>query len=301
MPDSPLDDARSRDPRDLRRVGLTEYRIDDLAREAGVSVRNVRVYQDRGLLPPPRKVGRTGWYDESHLARLQMISRMLDRGYTFVTISELLTAAQYGLRVEDVLGTEDPDGAANVDHPARLTRDEIDTMFDGRISDDDLTRAEALDVFSRDGDGYRIENPALVRAAKVLFDAGLALPDILSRTERVHQDLASVSQQFVRLVVDRFVPGGADPFTLDPSELSAMADLITTLRPLASRAVQALFSETMDAEIVHAMEKALSGDAATALSGDAATEDSGDAATADTDDSDGNGASTSSSSRTGDR
>jgi hypothetical protein len=57
----------------------------------------------------------------------------------------------------------------------------------------------------------------------------------------------------------------------------------------------------MDAEIVHAMEKALSGDAATALSGDAATEDSGDAATADTDDSDGNGASTSSSSRTGDR
>ena len=92
------------------RVPVTEYRIDDLAREAGVSVRNVRVYQDRGLLPPPRKVGRTGWYDESHLARLQMISRMLDRGYTFVTISELLTAAQYGLRVEDVLGTEDPDG-----------------------------------------------------------------------------------------------------------------------------------------------------------------------------------------------
>ncbi|WP_197074767.1 MerR family transcriptional regulator [Rhodococcus sp. MEB064] len=238
---------------------VTEYRIDDLAREAGVSVRNVRVYQDRGLLPPPRKVGRTGWYDESHLARLQMISRMLDRGYTFVTISELLTAAQYGLRVEDVLGTEDPDGAATVDRSVYLSRSDIDAMFDGRITDVELGRAQKLDVFTAEGDGFRVANPALVRAAKVLFDAGLALTDILDRTERVHSDLTSVSKQFVRLVVDRFVPGGADPFLLEPSELSAMADLITTLRPLAAQAVQALFTEAMDAEIVHAMETALDG------------------------------------------
>ncbi|MGZ6833811.1 MAG: MerR family transcriptional regulator, partial [Mycobacteriaceae bacterium] len=68
---------------------MTEYRIDDLARLAGTTVRNVRVYQDRGLLPGPRKQGRTGWYSESHLARLKLIGRLLDRGYTFATIGEL--------------------------------------------------------------------------------------------------------------------------------------------------------------------------------------------------------------------
>ena len=86
---------------------MTEYRIDDLAREGGTTVRNVRVYQDRGLLPPPRRQGRTGWYSEAHLARLQLITRLLERGYTFATIGELLAASERYLRVEDVLGLGD--------------------------------------------------------------------------------------------------------------------------------------------------------------------------------------------------
>ena len=76
---------------------MAEYRINDLAEASGVSVRNIRVYQDRGLLPPPAIRGRTGWYSDEHLVRLNLISRMLERGYTFATISELLHAAHYGI------------------------------------------------------------------------------------------------------------------------------------------------------------------------------------------------------------
>ena len=49
--------------------GERELRIDDLAREAGTTVRNVRAYQDRGLLAPPRREGRVAWYGEGHLVR----------------------------------------------------------------------------------------------------------------------------------------------------------------------------------------------------------------------------------------
>ena len=73
---------------------MAEYRINDLADASGVSVRNIRVYQDRGLLPAPTIRGRTGWYSDEHLVRLNLISRMLERGYTFATISELLHAAR---------------------------------------------------------------------------------------------------------------------------------------------------------------------------------------------------------------
>jgi DNA-binding transcriptional MerR regulator len=237
---------------------MAEYRIDDLAREAGVSVRNVRVYQDRGLLPPPRKVGRTGYYDDSHLARLKLIGRMLDRGYTFVTIGELLNAAQYGLRIEDVLETEDPDGPATRLHrTAHLSRSEVADMFDGKIDDADIERGIALGAFSRDGDELTVQNPALLDAAKVLFDVGLSVSDVLDRTERVRDDLTSVAQQFVRLVVERYLPGGGDPFSLEPSELSRMAELILALRPLASQTVQSLFTDAMDEQITHAMEAAL--------------------------------------------
>ncbi|MDT7598572.1 MAG: hypothetical protein QOK26_649, partial [Pseudonocardiales bacterium] len=44
---------------------MAEYRIDELARFAGTTSRNVRAYQERGLLPPPRKEGRVGIYTET--------------------------------------------------------------------------------------------------------------------------------------------------------------------------------------------------------------------------------------------
>ena len=55
---------------------MTEYRLDELARAAGVASTTVRLYRSRGLLPPPRLEGRTGWYDDAHLSRLCLIARL---------------------------------------------------------------------------------------------------------------------------------------------------------------------------------------------------------------------------------
>ena len=63
---------------------MAEYRIDDLARASGVLVRNVRYYQDSGMLPQPRRRGRVASYSDAHLARL----RLLNRGYTAANIVE---------------------------------------------------------------------------------------------------------------------------------------------------------------------------------------------------------------------
>lgn len=63
-----------------------EYRINDLARESAIPVRNIRLYQERRILPPPVRRGRVGWYSEAHLARLRLIARLLDRGYSLAHI-----------------------------------------------------------------------------------------------------------------------------------------------------------------------------------------------------------------------
>ena len=73
-----------------------EFTIDELAREASSTVRNVRAYQDRGLLPPPEKRGRTGIYTDVHLARLKIIGALLERGFTINNIRDLLVAWQEG-------------------------------------------------------------------------------------------------------------------------------------------------------------------------------------------------------------
>jgi DNA-binding transcriptional MerR regulator len=67
-----------------------EYRVDELAEAAGVSVELVRSYQSKGLVPPPRHEGRVAHYGEAHLRRLRAIRDLKDRGYALRTIADLL-------------------------------------------------------------------------------------------------------------------------------------------------------------------------------------------------------------------
>ena len=81
-----------------------EMRIDDLARAAGTTVRNVRAYQDRGLLPGPRRVGRVGWYNAGHVDRIRLIGSLLGRGYSLANIRELIDRWDHGDQLGDLLG-----------------------------------------------------------------------------------------------------------------------------------------------------------------------------------------------------
>ena len=78
--------------------------VDELARAAGTTTRNVRALQTQGLLPGPALVGRTGTYDEDHLRRLHAVLRLQARGFSRAAIRELLVAWDSGLSLEDVLG-----------------------------------------------------------------------------------------------------------------------------------------------------------------------------------------------------
>src|SRR5436305_5357095 len=81
--------------------------IDELARAAGTTVRNVRVYQDRGLLAPPERRGRLGLYGPDHLRRLRLVLRMLGRGYPLAAIRELIEAWEDERDIASVLGLEE--------------------------------------------------------------------------------------------------------------------------------------------------------------------------------------------------
>ncbi|HEV7853066.1 MAG TPA: MerR family transcriptional regulator, partial [Mycobacterium sp.] len=83
-----------------------EYRIEELARIAGTTIRNIRVYRDRGLLHPPLRVGRIALFNDTHLTRLRLITSLLDRGYNISHVHEMLSAWEQGKNVGDMLGLE---------------------------------------------------------------------------------------------------------------------------------------------------------------------------------------------------
>src|SRR5688500_779883 len=67
-----------------------ELTIDELARATGVTVRNIRAHQSRGLLPPPEVRGRTGYYGPEHVARLKLIQEMQADGFNLAAIRRLV-------------------------------------------------------------------------------------------------------------------------------------------------------------------------------------------------------------------
>jgi hypothetical protein len=84
------------------------WTIDELAAVAGTTSRNLRAFQSRGLLPPPRLVGRTGHYDDGHRRRLEAVLGLQRRGYSLAAIADLAAAWERGASLDDVLGFEMP-------------------------------------------------------------------------------------------------------------------------------------------------------------------------------------------------
>ena len=100
-------------------------RIDELAASTGVPVRTIREYQSWRVLHPPRRMGRVGLYDDSHVRRLADIARLQDRGYSIAAIRDLLDAWSKGVGLDDVLGMGDGLGPPADEAPRRLTEHQL--------------------------------------------------------------------------------------------------------------------------------------------------------------------------------
>jgi DNA-binding transcriptional MerR regulator len=234
-----------------REVGVAEYRIDDLARAAGTTVRNVRVYQDRGLLPPPRREGRTGVYGEPHLARLRLIGQLLDRGYTFAHIGEFLEAWQRGRNLTDLLGLEEvltTPWSDEVDD--YVTAEQLVELF-GEVSEQDLQTVLEQELLVPDGDRFRVPSPRLLHAGSELVKAGIPLPVVLELSASLARDMEASAKRLVGAVADHAVLPRTASYDASLAEVGA---LINRLKPLAQLAVDAHLARAMERQVRETVE-----------------------------------------------
>jgi DNA-binding transcriptional MerR regulator len=133
-----------------------EYSVDELARAARTTVRNVRAYQDRGLLEPPERRGRAGVYTEAHLARLRIIASLLDRGYTLASMAELFAALERGHDVAQLVGLEQAVTSPWTDEvPASYSLADLVKLYGGSFNPRWLLRATELGILVQEGARFR--------------------------------------------------------------------------------------------------------------------------------------------------
>lgn len=226
-----------------------EFTIDELAREAGATVRNIRAYQERGILPPPRRAGRVGMYGPAHLARLKIIGSMLARGYTLANVAELVEAWEQGHNVAEVIGLEAAVTSPWTDEvPTHLTFGQAVHLLGAMPEPDVLEMAVQLDLVRPVPDGFTVPSMKLLNVAATLLREGVPLKEQLvmiaelrRRTEQVADGLVAM---VIRHVFDVYGKDSLPP----PEEAPRLSALIWRLRPLVMQA--------MDSEVARAMEKA---------------------------------------------
>jgi DNA-binding transcriptional MerR regulator len=233
---------------------MSEYRIDELARLAATTVRNVRVYQDRGLLAPPRRDGRVGIYTDAHLARLQLIGRLLRRGYTFATIAEMLAIWERGGNLADVLDLESAVGHPWSDEvPGHVTAGQLDEYFGAEDTPQNRARAVALGLLEPDGEGYRVPSPRLLSAGAEMVAAGFTLPAVLDLAERIRVHVDAAARDMAATVAEHVVTAhlrGGTPQGKDAAEAAAV---VRRLRPLAQTVLDAMLAEAMARHVQDAL------------------------------------------------
>ncbi|ROO30218.1 MerR family transcriptional regulator [Salinisphaera orenii] len=215
-----------------------EFSIDALARETGTTVRNIRAYQDRGLLPPPERRGRKGIYNDAHFSRLRIINRLLERGYTLANIGELIESWERGNDIGHLLGLETAVASPWSDEvPDYVTMAELLRKFSGNFSRSALRRAVELDIIRPEGMRYRVPSPRMLHAGAELVAAGIPLEDMLEVVAYLRSNVEQAADEMVRLVAkhvfDRYGEGQLPP----ADDMPALADLIWRFRPLVEMAV----------------------------------------------------------------
>ncbi len=238
-------------PSDRKPSGAHEYTIDELAREAATTVRNVRAYQDRGLLPPPEKRGRTGIYSDVHLARLRIISKLLERGYTIANIKDLLAAWEQGRDLNDILGLEVAVTSPWAEEAASyLDYEDLLAWFGNQITPDVLQKIIALDYARPEGDRLRVPSPRILNAGRELVDAGIPLEALLDEVNSVRGQVDMIADGFVRLVVTHLIDAKyGDKGLPEGEDVANLAEFITRVRPIADMVVSAELARILDKAI----------------------------------------------------
>jgi DNA-binding transcriptional MerR regulator len=231
--------------------------IGELARRTGMTVRNIRAHQTRGLLPPPEVHGRTGYYNEEHLARIELTREMQAEGLNLEAIRRVLESTE-GSSSEIVDFARAVRAPFEDETPEIFEAKELAEIWGARELDEKLIRrGEKLGIMRELPDG-KIEaiSPRLQRAGGALVALGVSPNSALDTADKLRREADAAARTFV----DLFVKEIWEPFDKagrPEEDWSKVREALDGMRPLASDAVLAMFQIAMGEATEKAGERTL--------------------------------------------
>ncbi|MFC6287158.1 MerR family transcriptional regulator [Nocardioides sp. GCM10027113] len=224
---------------ETRRELLT---LDELTQRVGMSVRNVRFYTTKGLVPPPIRRGRSGYYTADHVARLELVQELQSHGFTLAAIERYVANIPADATPEDIALQRTMLAPWQHESPIEMTRAELDQRAGRTLDDEDLVTLAALGIVLRNKRGrYQVAVSQLSIGLALLdlgfpTEAALAAADVYAAHGRaIAEELYEVFRTKAWPV---FQESGTPPETV--------RQIVERLKPLSIASLVAAYEAAMD-------------------------------------------------------
>ena len=216
--------------------------LDELADRVGLSVRNIRFYTTRGLVPPPIRRGRSGYYTPDHVARLELVQELQSHGFTLSAIGRYLSRIPANATPEDIALHRTMLAPWQSEAPVEMSRAELERRTSRSLSADELETLAALGIVLPTTRGrYRVAVSQLSVGLGLLdlgfpTEAALAAADIYADHGR--QIAKELGDLFRTMVWPRYKESGASP--------EKLREVVERLKPLSIASLVQAYEAAMD-------------------------------------------------------
>lgn len=142
--------------------------LDELTARVGLSVRTVRFYTSRGLLPPPIRRGRSGYYSAIHVARIELVLELQSHGFTLSAIERYVAGIPEDATPEDISLARTMLAPWQSDLPVEMDLQQLETRAGRALPAEDIATLQALGVLRVRGTSYLVASNQLAIGVRLL-------------------------------------------------------------------------------------------------------------------------------------
>jgi DNA-binding transcriptional MerR regulator len=227
--------------------------VDQLAARVGMTVRNVRAYAARGLLPPPRLVGRTGFYGRQHVARLQLVRQMLTEGWSLSVIERTLASAPATASTTTLALHRALVAPWLLPEPEETTAEALAERAGLPVDHGLVDELVAFGLVERvDDERLQVLDPALLTAGLAVVELGVEPRALLAAQARVVEHVRDIARTYVQM----FVENAGETLVGDVS-VEDVGGAVARLQSAAAQALLASFRTEMAQAVQDAVREQL--------------------------------------------
>jgi len=200
--------------------------LDELTERVGLSVRTLRFYTTKGLVPPPVRRGRSGYYTPEHIARLELVQELQSHGFTLAAIERYVAGIPADASPEDIALARTMLAPWQSDLPVEMDHRQLETKAGHPLSDEDVATLQALGVLRRRGTSYLVAGNQLAIGIRLLE---LGFPrEVAVAAAAVYQEHGEqMAKELFEVIRDKLAP------LYDDAQSDRFREVMERLKPLS--------------------------------------------------------------------